>query len=79
MSQLYGRKLESAMAQSKRQKQERALNRLISELQAEKESRASLQNQTYGLIEPSENEMRISREVFNLNSAMGLSQEESPF
>ena len=67
------------MAQSKRQRQERALNRLIYELQAEKESRASLQSQTYGLIEPSENEMRISREVFNLNSAMGLSQEESPF
>ena len=67
------------MAQSKRQKQERALNRLISELQEEKESRANLQNQAYGLIEPSENEMRISQEVFNLNSAMGLSQEESPF
>ena len=67
------------MAQSKRQRQERALNRLVSELQAEKESRASLQNQAYGLVEPSENEMRISREVFNLNSAMGLSQEESPF
>ena len=67
------------MAQSKRQKQEHALNRLISELQAEKESRANLQNQAYGLIEPSENEMRISREVYNLNSAMGLSQEESPF
>ena len=67
------------MAQSKRQKQERALNRLISELQAEKESRANLQNQTYGLVEPSENEMRISREVYNLNSAMGLYQEESPF
>lgn len=69
------------MAQSKRQKQERAKNRLISELQAEKESRANLQSQSYGLIEPSENEMRISREIFNLNCAMGLSfqAEECPF
>lgn len=67
------------MAQIKRQKQEKALNRLLAELQAEKESRASLQSQSYGLIEPSENEMRISREVFNLNCAMGYQAEECPF
>lgn len=67
------------MAQTKRQKQEKALNRLLAELQAEKESREGLQCQSYGLVEPSENEMRISQEVFNLNCAMGLSQEESPF
>ena len=69
------------MAQSKQQKQQKALTRLLYELQTEKESRASLQCQSYGLIEPSENEMRISREIFNLNCAMGLSfqAEECPF
>ncbi len=67
------------MAQSKQQKQQKALTRLLSELQTEKESRASLQTQSYGLIEPSENEMRISKEIFNLNCAMGYQAEESPF
>ena len=67
------------MAQTQQQKRQKALNRLILELQGEKESRANLQNQAYGLVEPSENEMRISREIYNLNCAMGLSKEESPF
>lgn len=71
------------MAQSKKQKQEKALNKLLAEFQGEKESRESLQNQTvsYYVIPPSQNEMRLSREINNLKRAMGLSfqDQESPF
>lgn len=62
------------MAQTKQQKQQTALNKLLQAMQAEKESRQSLQAQSYHLIEPSQNELRLSIEISNLKVTMGLQQ-----
>jgi hypothetical protein len=69
------------MAQTKKQKQQKALNRLLAELQAEKESRAHLQAQRYKVVCPSNDELRLSMEINNIKRAMGLNfqDQESPF
>ena len=68
------------MAQTKRQKREKALMNLESCLQVERESRQALQLQTvsYYLIAPSNEEIRLSQEVNNLKRVMGLDFQNEP-
>ena len=68
------------MAQSKRQKQQNALNNLLLSLQAERENRARLQSQQfeYTLIPPSEYEFGLMQEYNNLKRVMGLDFQDQP-
>lgn len=64
----------------KKQRQIKALNRLRSQLQAEKESRLHLQTQSYYLIVPSDNELRLADEIRNIEASLGMCPKlENPF
>lgn len=68
------------MAQSKRQKQQTALNNLLLSLEAERENRARLQYQQfeYTLIPPSEYEFGLYSQINNLKRVMGLDFQNEP-
>jgi hypothetical protein len=58
--------------QTKLQKQQAALTALLARLQAEKDQRESLQVQSFRLIAPCNEELRLSGEAYNLKVKLGL-------
>jgi len=67
--------------QTKRHKQEKALNNLLAQLENERETRMRLQAQVYYLITPNNTEFRLTMEVNALKCKLGLNCQvsESPF
>ena len=61
--------------QTKHTKQQKALNRLLVELDHERTQRERLQNQEFRLIAPSHREERLSQEVYTLRVKLGMAKE----
>jgi len=64
--------------QTKQQRQQAALNRLLSQVTKLWDQRNSLQSQSYSLIAPCDNELRLAQEVNRLRYNLGLSCQLSP-
>ena len=59
------------MAQTKKQKQEKVLIRLIAEYEKEKEERIKIQDRNGYILFPSYKESRLLHEINNLKRAIG--------